>query len=46
MAKKSALLEERKKLVAQQRLLDEDKRKLAVNMAALKQQIQVSTLAN
>ena len=46
MAKKSALLEERKKLLAQQRLLDEDKRKLAVNMAALKQQIQVSTLAN
>lgn len=46
MAKKSALLEERKKLVAQQRLLDEDKRKLAVNMAALKQQSQVSTLSN
>lgn len=46
MARKSALLEERKKLVAQQRTLDEDKRKLANNVAALKQQIQVNTLAN
>lgn len=45
-AKKSALLEERKKLWAQQRTLDEDKRKLANNMAALKQNIQASALAN
>ncbi len=46
MAKKSALLEERKKLVTQQRTLDEDKRKLANNVAALKQQMQLSSLAN
>ena len=45
-AKKSALQEERKKLWAQQRTLDEDKRKLASNMAALKQKIQISTQAN
>jgi len=45
-AKKSALMEERKKLWAQQRTLDEDKRKLANNMAALKQNIQASALAN
>ena len=45
-AKKSALQEERKKLWAQQRTLDEDKRKLANNMAALKQKIQISTQAN
>jgi hypothetical protein len=45
-AKKSALMEERKKLWAQQRTLDEDKRKLANNMAALKQNIQASPLAN
>lgn len=45
-AKKSALQEERKKLWAQQRTLDEDKRKLASNMAALKQRIQISTQAN
>ena len=45
-AKKSALQEEHKKLWAQQRTLDEDKRKLASNMAALKQKIQISTQAN
>ncbi len=45
-AKKSALQEERKKLWAQQRTLDEDKRKLASNMAALKQKTQISTQAN
>ena len=45
-AKKSALQEDRKKLWAQQRTLDEDKRKLASNMAALKQKIQISTQAN
>jgi hypothetical protein len=45
-AKKAALQEERKKLWAQQRTLDEDKRKLASNMAALKQKIQISTQAN
>jgi hypothetical protein len=46
VAKKSALLEERKKLWAQQRTLDDDKRKLASNMIAFKQQIQATTQAN
>ena len=46
VAKKSALLEERKKLWAQQRTLDDDKRKLASNMIALKQQMQATTQAN
>ena len=45
-AKKAALMEERKKLWAQQRTLDEDKRKLANNMAQLKQQTQSSVQAN
>jgi hypothetical protein len=44
--KKSVLLEERKKLWAQQRALDEDKRKLANNLAALRQQNQTLILAN
>jgi hypothetical protein len=39
-------MEERKRLWAQQRTLDEDKRKLASNMAQLKQQIQSSAQAN
>jgi len=43
LAKKSALLEERKKLWAQQRTLDEDKKKLANNLFALKQQVQTAT---
>ncbi|MEI7495352.1 MAG: hypothetical protein ACOYOX_02700 [Limnohabitans sp.] len=46
VAKKSALLEERKKLWAQQRTLDDDKRKLASNMIAFKQQMQATTQAN
>ena len=46
VAKKSALLEERKKLWAQQRTLDDDKRKLATNMIAFKQQMQATTQAN
>jgi hypothetical protein len=46
VAKKSALLEERKKLWAQQRTLDEDKKKLANNMSAFKQQMQAFTQPN
>jgi chromosome segregation ATPase len=46
LAKKSALMTERKKLSAQQRTLDEDKRKLANNLAALTQKFQASTLTN
>ena len=46
VAKKSALLEERKKLWAQQRTLDEDKKKLANNMTAFKQQMQAFTQPN
>jgi len=46
VAKKSALLEERKKLWAQQRILDEDKKKLANNMSAFKQQMQAFTQPN
>jgi hypothetical protein len=46
VAKKSALLEERKKLWAQQRTLDEDKKKLANNMAGFKQKKQALTQAN
>jgi hypothetical protein len=46
LAKKSALMADRKKLVAQQRTLDDDKRKLANHLAALAQKIQISTQAN
>jgi hypothetical protein len=46
LAKKSSLLEERKKLWAQQRTLDEDKKKLANNMAGLKQKKQALTQPN
>ena len=46
VAKKSALLEERKKLWAQQWALDDDKRKLATNMIAFKQQMQAFTQPN
>jgi len=46
LAKKSALVAERKKLWAQQRTLDEDKRKLAINLAALAQKAQTHATAN
>jgi hypothetical protein len=46
LAKKSALTADRKKLLAQQRTLDVEKRKLANNLAALTQKIQVSAQAN
>jgi SMC interacting uncharacterized protein involved in chromosome segregation len=46
LAKKASLLEERKKLWAQQRTLDEDKKKLANNMAGFKQKKQALTQAN
>jgi hypothetical protein len=46
LAKKSALLEERKKLWAQQRTLDEDKKKLANNVAGMKLKMQALTQPN
>jgi uncharacterized protein (DUF3084 family) len=46
LTKKSALLEERKKLWAQQRTLDEDKKKLANNAAGLKLKMQALTQPN